>query len=102
MIAWPSRRRRLDPREAKYAQIKRSDEGIDRTNRIDLIDEIIEAFGQQRRLPTVRTFNEALHPCPPQIARRIIADRAFSRSQGHVWMAPGWQGIYSRAWLAGH
>jgi len=64
MIAWPSRRRRLDPGEAKYAQIKRIDEGIDRTNRIDLIDEIIEAFGQQRRLPTVHTLNQALHPCP--------------------------------------
>jgi hypothetical protein len=62
--------------------IKRIEEGIDRPNRIDLIDEVIETFGQQRRLPTVRTFNEALHPCPPQIARRIIAGRAFSRSQG--------------------
>ena len=69
MIAWPSRRRGLDPREAKCAQIKRIDESIDRTNRIDLIDEVIETFGQQRRLPTVRTFNEALHPGPLQIAR---------------------------------
>src|SRR5512144_1494887 len=92
MIAWPSRRRRLDPSEAKYPQIKRIDEGIDRPDRIDLIDEVIEAFGQQRRLPTVRTFNEALHPCPPQIARRIIAGRTFSRSQGQsvplVLLAP--------------
>src|SRR5262245_30222324 len=45
MIAWPSRRRGLDPREAKCAQIKRIDESIDRTNRIDLIDEVFEAFG---------------------------------------------------------
>ena len=63
-MAWPSRRRELDPREAKWAPIKRVDEGIDRTSRIDLIDEVIETFGQQRRLPTVRTFDEALHPCP--------------------------------------
>jgi hypothetical protein len=61
-MAWPSHRRELDPREAKRAPIKRVDEGIDRTSRIDLIDEVIETFGQQRRLPTVRTFDEALHP----------------------------------------
>jgi hypothetical protein len=48
---------------------KRIDEGIDRPNRIDLIDEVIEAFGQQRRLPTVRTFNEALHPYPRKSQR---------------------------------
>src|SRR4030095_2884656 len=66
MIAWPSRRRGLDPREPKCTQIKRIDESIDRTNRIDLIDEVIEAFGQQRRLPTIHPLNEALHPIPRQ------------------------------------
>jgi len=65
MIAWPSRRRWLGPCEAEYAQIERIDESIDRTNRIDVLDEVIEAFGQQHRLPTVRPLNEALHPCPP-------------------------------------
>jgi hypothetical protein len=53
MIAWPSRRRWLGPCEAEYAQIERIDESIDRTNRIDVLDEVIEAFGQQHRLPTV-------------------------------------------------
>ena len=53
MIAWPSRRRRLDPREAKYAQIKRCDEGIDRTNRIDLDDPVFQAVRKQRPLPTI-------------------------------------------------
>ena len=61
MIAWPARRRRLDPGKAKSTQIKRIDEGINRPNWINLIDEVIEALGQQRRLPAVRTFNEALH-----------------------------------------
>ena len=62
MIAWPSRRRRLDPGKAKSAQIKHIDEGINRPNRISIIDEVIEALGQQCRLPAVHTFNEALHP----------------------------------------
>ena len=83
MIGGPAGRFRLDPLEPKLAQIKRIDKGIDHTNRIGLIDEVIQTLGQQRRLPTVRTFNETLHPRPPQIARRIIAGRAFSRSQGH-------------------
>src|SRR4030095_5312022 len=86
MIAWPSRRRGLDPREAKSAQIKRIDESIDRTNRIDLVDEVIEAFGQQRRLPTVHPFNEALHPIPPQCARESYRPNHMKRG---VFTQPG-------------
>ena len=55
---------------------------IDRANRIALINPFIEAFGQQSRLPTIRPNQEALHRFPPQIARRIITSRTFSRSQG--------------------
>src|SRR4030095_7517313 len=86
MIAWPSRRRGLDPREPKCTQIKRIDESIDRTNRIDLIDEVIEAFGQQRRLPTVHPLNEALHPIPPQTARESYRPNHMKRG---VFTQPG-------------
>src|SRR5258705_13891054 len=37
---------------------------------------------QQRRLSAIGTLNEALHEFPRQIAKRIIADSSFSRSQG--------------------
>ena len=52
------------------------------TNGITLLDPLIKAFRQQRRLSAIGTLNEALHELPPQIAKRIIADRPFSRSQG--------------------
>jgi hypothetical protein len=40
-------------------------------------------FRQQRRLSAIGTLNKALHELPPQIAKRIIAERPFSRSHGH-------------------
>jgi hypothetical protein len=44
-------------------------------------------------LPAIRPHHVALHEFPPQFARRIIAGRVFSRSQGHdlPW-----------AWSVGH
>ena len=79
MIGGPTRRRRLNTFKPKMRQVER----IDHANGIALIDPVIKAFRQQRRLPAIRPFNEALHPIPPQIARRIVADSMFSRSQGH-------------------
>src|SRR5262249_59928004 len=78
VIGRPSRDRRLDPFEAQFSQIKRIDERIDHANWIDLVDEIIEAFVQQRRLPAIRPRNEALHRSPAESFRRIIAGAAFS------------------------
>lgn len=43
------------------------------TNRVAPINEIIEAFRQQRTLPTIRLLNEAPHQLPPQNHERIIA-----------------------------
>src|SRR5258706_16320483 len=52
------------------------------TNGIALLDPLIEAFRQQRRLSAIGTLNEALHELPPQTTKRIITERTFSRSQG--------------------
>ena len=82
MIRGPARYFRHNAFEPELAQIKRINERIDRANRIALINPFIEAFGQQSRLPTIRPNQEALHRFPPQIARRIITSRTFSRSQG--------------------
>ena len=46
MIGWPTGRRRLHSIEPKLGQIKRIDEGVNHANRIALVNEIIEAFGQ--------------------------------------------------------
>ena len=69
MIRGPAGYLRLDALEPELAQIERIDERIDHANRIALVDPVIEAFGQQRRLPTIRPNHEALHQSPPQIAR---------------------------------
>ena len=82
MIGGPSRRCRLDPIKAQFSQIESSDEGVDHANRIALVDEIIEAFGQQRPLPAICPRNEALHRSPRRIIRRIIAGAAFSHTLG--------------------
>ena len=96
MIGRPTGCRRLDTLEAQLAKIERIDERIDRANRIALVDPVIEAFRQQRRLTPIRPFNEALHRSPPQIARRIIAETAFSRSQGQKrTMSIGHRHVYS-------
>jgi hypothetical protein len=45
MIRRPTGCRWLDPREAHLGQIERIDKHVDHTNRVALINEIIEAFG---------------------------------------------------------
>ena len=49
-------------RNHQLANIQCIDEGINHANGIALIDEIIEALRQQRRLRTIRPCNKALHP----------------------------------------
>jgi len=82
VICRPSRGRRCNPIEAQCSQIQSSDEGVDHANRIALVDEIIEAFGQQRPLPPICLRNEALHRSPCRITKRILAAPAFSHTQG--------------------
>src|ERR1700733_9142235 len=103
MVRWPASCRRLNPFEAHLRQIERVDKHVDHPNRITLVNEIIEAFGQQRRLPTISLFNEAPHRFPPQESRENHnSTTAFSHSQGH-WRtsasatAPGYCGTPSTA-----
>ena len=46
MVRWPASRRRLNPFEAHLGQIERIDKHVDHANRVALVNEIIEAFGQ--------------------------------------------------------
>ena len=75
MIRRTPRRRRVRPIETYFRQIERIDKHVDHPNRIAFVNEIIEAFGQQRRLPTIRLFNEAPHQLPPQNHERILANQ---------------------------
>src|SRR5262249_46441655 len=55
---------------------------VDHTNGVAPADEIIEAFGQQGRLPAIWPRNEALHPIPPTESRE-------NHSGGRVFTQPG-------------
>ncbi len=66
MIRGPAGRCRIDAIETEVAEFQRIDKNIDRANRIALVDPIIKAFRQQRRLLAIRPLNETLHH-PPAI-----------------------------------
>jgi len=66
--------------EPEVAQFQRIHEHIDRANRIALVDPIIEAFRQQRRLLAIHRLNETLHRFPRRFSKRIIASTEFSHS----------------------
>src|SRR5665811_1540017 len=55
MIRRPAGRCRIDAIEPEVAEFQRVDEHVDRANRIALVDPIIKAFRQQRRLLAIRT-----------------------------------------------
>jgi hypothetical protein len=65
--------RGLDTVEPKSGKIERVDECIDRANWVLFVNPVIEAFGKQRALSAIRTFDEALHPIPPKNHEGIIA-----------------------------
>ena len=64
VIRRSTRCRWIDTGKAKLDEFKRINEGIDRTDRIVLVDPVIEAFGQQCRLPAIRSLYKACHDCP--------------------------------------
>jgi hypothetical protein len=60
VVGRPARHLGDDTVEAQLAEIEHIDERVDHANRIALVDEIIEAFRQQRRLPAISPLNEPL------------------------------------------
>ena len=84
MIRGPAGRCRIDAIEPEVAQFQRIDEHIDRANRIALVDPIIKAFRQQRRLLAIRPLNETLHQFPRRFSKGIIASMGFSHSLGQT------------------
>ena len=61
MVRWPTSRRRLHPLKAHLSQIERIDKHVNNANGVVIVNEVIEAFGQKRPLPTMRLLNEAPH-----------------------------------------
>ena len=82
MVGRPACRCRLDAYEAEIGQIERVDKSINHPNRIALLDPLIEALRQQRRLSAMGTLNKALHELPP-------ANRQANHSREAVFTQPG-------------
>ena len=66
----------------RTGQIQRVDKAINHTNGIALLDPLIKALRQQRRLSAIGTLNEALHELPP-------ANRQANHSRQLVFTQPG-------------
>jgi hypothetical protein len=66
----------LNAIEPEVAEFQRIDEHIDRSNRITLVDPIIKAFRQQRRLLAIRPLNETFN-IPSRFSKGIIASIGF-------------------------
>ena len=62
--AWPPRGGGLDAAKPESAEVERIDEGVDRANRVTLINPIIKTLRQECRLPTICPFDEPLHDHP--------------------------------------
>jgi len=91
MVRGPASHLSHDALEPQVADTERIDEHIDCANRMALVDPVIQAFGQQRRLLAIRSLNETLHPIPHRFSKKIITWTGLSHSLGHVWTALGCQ-----------
>src|SRR6478736_9878786 len=78
----PAGRSRLDTFEPKVREIPRVDERVDGSNGVLLVDPVVQALRQKRRLTAIWPFNEPLHEHPRRIIKGIIERSAFSHSQG--------------------
>src|SRR4029077_13307015 len=81
MIRRPAGRCRIDTVKPEVTEFQRIDEHIDRPNRIALVDPILKAFWQQRRLPAIQSRHKACHLIP--------ADSVGEHGMGTVSTQPG-------------
>src|SRR6476660_10337520 len=79
MIRRPAGRCRIDAIEPEVAKFQRIDEHIDRAYRIALVDPIIKAFRQQRRLLAIRPLNKTLHQSPAIQQGNHSIDEVFTQ-----------------------
>jgi hypothetical protein len=69
VVRWSTSRRRLRSLKAHLSQIERINKYVDHPNRVALVNEIIEAFGQQRPLPTIACLTKRFISFPRRITR---------------------------------
>src|SRR4029077_6860963 len=88
VIGRPASRLRINSNEPKISQIEPVDKNVNDTNRIVLVNPILQAFRKQRALSSILPLDEALHLIP-RISRgnptsRVNPDAAFSHSLGQI------------------
>src|SRR5262249_36015436 len=76
----------LDTHEPQLFEIETVDERVDRSHRVFRGHIVLERCREQCALPTIDSFNKALHQMPRKIAGNLIAritsNRGFSHSLG--------------------
>src|SRR5216684_1325521 len=77
MVRRPAGRCRIDTVKPEVAEFQRIDEHIDRPNRIALVDPILKAFWQQRRLPAIQSRHKACHQIPRRFSTRSWHGKSF-------------------------
>ena len=72
MISWPPRLRRFDPFKSQFREIEQIDECFNHSNRIVLLDPVVQAFRKQCRLSAIRVRRDKAFAttfvCPPTSA----------------------------------
>ena len=70
MKGGPPRCGRFNTVKAQLFEVKRINEGIDRANRIFLIDPIVKALRQERCLDPICAFHEPPHDHPQESSEK--------------------------------
>src|SRR5215472_9134195 len=81
MISRPPSLCRSDSFEIECTEIERIVKRVDHTNRIILVDPVVQTFRKQSRLSAIGPLNEALHSIPRN-PQWIISCEGFSHTQG--------------------
>src|SRR6267142_4052026 len=89
MIGRPAGRCRIDTVKPEVAEFQRIDEHIDRPNRIALVDPILKAFRQQRRLPAIQSRHKAWHQIPRRFSRGSWHKKSFHTAWTHSVLSFG-------------
>ena len=83
MIPRAARRLGLDV-EAERGEVQHIDEGIDRADRIVLVDIVVDAVRQEGGLASIQTFDKAFNESP----RSYHGNHIMIRQSAHVFTQP--------------
>jgi len=89
MRSRPSGLRRLGPFEFQLGEIERIDECVDHSNRVVLVDPVVQAFRKQRALAAIYSLDKSASSDPPQIAMESYRTESFQVGRFHTAQGQG-------------